>query len=125
MKTYFSFCHDYFKLKEPVFTTIRGASAAKQHKVGQEVFIIRKPPIVLSEELTRAKVLFKARIVSIEVRPIADIPLEALNADAAFKGFSVRSYEVFIGLLNSFRRFEKSKIRDASAEVAVFTLERI
>jgi len=107
MKDYFSFSHDYFKLKWNSFTTIRGMSSASQYKEGQIVEIIKSEALPSNGAGVS---MGKARIVMIEVIEISKISIEILRADAAFPGFTIRTPWDFVGLINSFRQYEKSKI---------------
>lgn len=116
-KTYLSFCHDYHKLANDAFTTIRGASAAKQYKEGQVVDIIRTEA---ANSQGRGRVLFRAQIVGIEVKPLADIPIDVLQRDAAYGRYCPKSHADFMGLINSLRVY--SKMQDASEPVAVIQL---
>lgn len=122
MKQYFSFCHDYYKMQNRCFTTIWGGSAATQYKVGQEVDIVAAAALPSNGA---GSVLFRARIADIETVALSSLSLEFLQEDANFPGFSVRSTWDFIGLLNSFRKYDKSKIKSADCKVTVFYLERV
>jgi len=119
MKNYFSFCHQYNKLSEEAFTTIRGATAAKQYKIGQTVdCILTDGP----DSHGKGRWLFQAEIVGIEVKPLAEIPLEVLQRDAGYGRYCPASHWDFVGLLNSFRPYDRSKIKDLSVKVTVFQL---
>ncbi|GEM_PF-4866756 len=119
-KKYFSFRHDYNKLQQEMFTTIRGASAAAQYKEGDVVDIIHASA---TPSNGAGRVLFRARVEHIEVKAIKDIPLEVLQDDGVFPGFKIRDHWGFVGLLNSLRRF--SKIQSLDEKVCVFGLSRI
>lgn len=122
MKTYFSFCHNYYKLQRKCFTTIRGGSAVTQYKTGQEVDIITAAALPSNGS---GSVLCRARIVMIEKVKLSSLSLEFLKSDGEFLGFTIYSVWDFIGLLNSFRKYDKSKIQNAEAMVTVFYLEKI
>lgn len=122
MKDYFSFSHDYFKLERKCFTTIRGHSTALQYKEGQIVDLIKSAE--LPSNGTGVS-LGKAKIVMIEVIEISKINLDVLIDDAAFPGFTIRTAWDYVGLLNSFRKYDKSKIKSLDTKVAVFYLEKI
>jgi hypothetical protein len=122
MKEYFSFCHDYYKLQWASFTTIRGKSAAKQYEIDQVVEIRRVDQVPSNGT---GRVLFKAEVVGIEVVRLADIPLPVMQRDAEYKGYRVLCPLGFMGLLNSFRKWEKSKLKSLDDEVTIFYLWRI
>jgi hypothetical protein len=122
MKDYFSFSHNYYKLLHRCFTTIRGASTASQYREGQEVNIIQCTSIPSNGT---GIVLGKARIVMIETIAIEKISIDVLKDDAEFPGFTVRTAWDFVGLINSFRKYEKSKIKSLETKVAIFYLEKI
>ena len=117
MKEYFSFQHDYYKLKDWAFTTIRGKSAAKQYKEGQEVKIIHSNK---SPSGGCGRLVCRAEVVGIEVKKIADIPLDILQRDAEFNGFKIYNHWDFVGLLNSMRPY--TKIKSLDTEVTLFQL---
>lgn len=122
MKDYFSFSHNYFKLLRRCFTTVRGASTALQYQEGQEVNLIQCTSMPSNGT---GIVLGKAKIVMIEIIAIKDISLDVLIDDAAFPGFTIRTAWDYVGLLNSFRKYDKSKIKSLDTKVAVFYLEKI
>lgn len=120
MKDYFSFQHDYFKLKDWCFTTIRGKSAIKQYNWAQTVKIIRCNE---SPSNGSGEVLYRAHIVGAEIKKISEIKLDVLQRDAEFLGFEIKNHWDFVGLINSMRKYQKIKSLDA--EVCVFQLVKI
>lgn len=122
MKDYFSFSHPYYKLERRCFTTIRGHSTAGQYKEGQIVELIQSATLPSNGSGVS---LGKAKIVMIEVIEISKISIEILQDDGNFPGFSIRTAWDFVGLINSFRQYEKSKIKSLETKVAVFYLEKI
>jgi len=119
MKTYFSFCHDYHKLREEAFTTIRGATAAKQYKVGQVVDCIA---VDGPASHGKGRLICKAEIVGLETKPLSDIAMDVLQRDASYGRYCPKSHWDFVGLINSLRPYDRSKIKDLSEEVTVFQL---
>lgn len=111
MKT-IEFTHEYYKLKEQEFTTIRGKTSINKYKVGECVKIILK-----------ADVIGTAEVVRLEKTEIGKIPLGILKRDGEFPGFEINSHRDFIGLINSLRRF--NKLKNADEEVTIITLKRV
>ncbi|WP_064496473.1 hypothetical protein [Methanocaldococcus jannaschii] len=107
-----NFSHDYFKLREQRFTTIRSKHYLKNKglRVG-DVVKIKHP----SGE-------FPAKIVGVEVKRICDIPLEILKKDAEFEGFNIKTHQDFVDLLNSFIPYKSNKL---TTEKAIIYLERV
>lgn len=120
MKDYFSFQHDYFKLTDWCFTTIRGKSAIKQYKYDQEIKIIH-----CDESISNGSgvVLCRAHIIGAEIKKIGEISLDVLQRDADFLGFEIKNHWDFVGLINSMRKY--SKIKSLDDEVCVFQLVKI
>jgi hypothetical protein len=117
----FNFCHDYYKLEKEAFTAIRGKSAAKQYEVGQVVDIMRSNYVPSNG--TGVK-LYSAEIMAIQVRKLVDIPFGVMLADGEYKGLKIYNKMDFLGLMNSFRKWKKIKLKSLNDEVAVFYLWR-
>jgi hypothetical protein len=112
MKT-ITFRHRYHKLLKSEFTTIRGRSWLKL-KAGERVLI---------ETLDGS---FKADVVFVEPRRIADLSVEFLKADAEYPGFVIRDRPDFVALLNSFipKHWGRPQVT-VDSEMAVVTLRRV
>ena len=111
MKT-IDFFHGYYKLEEPVFTTVRGAGRIDKHKIGE-----------LVQVSVMGVILFTAEIIGMEKKRLSDIPLEVLKKDGEFHGFTIRNRYDFMGLINSMRKF--GKMKSINEEVTVITLRKI
>lgn len=106
-----NFCHEYYKLKNKRFTTIRGVSNLQLYNVGEivEIYVNRS-------------VLFIAKVIKLEISQISKISLAALKEDAEYPGFEIKHHVDFMALINSFRRF--NKLKSLEDEVLVITLNR-
>lgn len=100
------FKHDYYKLGNMKFTTIRGVSWDKKVKTGDIVEITKNGKYFCLAEV-------KYTILS----PIKRILASALKDDSEYPGFELRkgkAHEDFISLLNQFyprNRFEKARAK--------------
>ena len=106
-----NFSKEYYKFDLERFTTIRGTKGAYSRLgIGNDVQIN-----------INSNIIGDARILNIMNMRIKDIGIYELKLDADCNGVDIRSYNDFIELINSHRRFHK--IEDASAEVMVILLE--
>lgn len=106
------FAHNYNKLKENEFTTIRGKTNFKKYKAGETV-----------EILLKGKKIFNAEIDHVKKTELADVPFNLLKKDGEFPGFTINERIDFIGLINSLRRF--NKLKNENEMVTVLFLKRI
>ena len=111
MKT-IDFFHGYYKLEEPVFTTVRGAGRIDKHKVGERVQVS-----------VMGVILFTAEIIGMEKKRLSDIPLEVLKKDGEFPHHEINSHRDFMGIVNSLRRF--NKLQSIDDEVTIITIQRM
>lgn len=111
-QNYLNFSHDYDKLHDLEFTTIRGKSAIRYYQVNSQISIL----------LDREK-FFCAKIIRIEQKHLLDLSLEFLQRDMKYNGFCVSSHKEFLDGLNSFRRDSK-QIREENPLLTVIYLKR-
>ncbi|MFX0210303.1 MAG: hypothetical protein ACFFDT_30265 [Candidatus Hodarchaeota archaeon] len=86
------FKHDYDKLKNDEFTTIRGKTKYNKFHVGQIIKITKQ-----------GKYFCEATIFNKELKRICDMSLEFLKADAEYPDFTIYTHDDFVHLINSFR----------------------
>jgi len=113
LKTLFYFSHDYYKLQNDAFTTIRSVYYMNRRGIG----IGSKGWITLQN-----RKLFLAIIMGYKDARICDIPLEVLKNDAEYLGFLIASHQDFVDLLNSFTRFKQNCLTTVKR---VFFIQRI
>jgi len=87
----FNFQHDYYKLEEDRFTTLRGKIKFKDYKVGEGVVIQKNKKFFCYAKLEK-KILV----------PICELSLEFLKKDAEAPGIVINSHQDFVNLINSF-----------------------
>ncbi|XRP97804.1 hypothetical protein ACO3UB_08395 (plasmid) [Methanocaldococcus sp. 16A] len=106
------FRHDYYKLQEETFTTIRGKRFLRWIDVDVgDVIRIKSPSYD-----------FFARIIDVQYKRICDIPIELLKKDAEFEGFEIKTHEDFVRLINSFTRWKNTKL---TTEKAIIYLKKV
>ena len=106
------FRHQYYKLAQNEFTTIRGKGQFKRRKVG-DIVKIETP----SGD-------FKAEVVKTALVVVKDISVGFLRADAEYRGFEIHSHDDFIKLLNSFRPPNWTQVT-LDSELTVMTLRKV
>jgi len=112
LKTLFNFSHDYFKLKNYAFTTIRSINYMKNSlRIGSKGWIT-----------LQNRKLFLAIIMGYKDARICDINLDVLKQDAEYSGFLIASHQDFVDLLNSFTRFKQNRLTTVKR---VFFVQRI
>jgi len=94
------FAHNYYKLENDKFTTIRGVKYLEQKgkKVG-DTFKIITP-----------KGEFDCILEKIEYRKICNLPLNMLKNDGEYDGFEIKSHQEFVNLLNSFTPYKNNRL---------------
>ena len=107
-----NFSHNYHKLQQKRFTTIRGKSLFKQLKTSQVI------------DVETPKEQFRATVVGLERRKIYEMDLAFLKADAEYPTFTINTVQDFVDLLNSFRAPMWTKV-ELDSEMTIVTLERI
>lgn len=107
------FKHNYFKLGDHKFTTIRGKSWYKKIDVGDTV------------ELHTPTGIREAKVVKVELKRIDKMLLSQLKKDGEYPGFKIENSLQFVSLLNSFRRpMWTSKPVAPDDEMTVITLQQ-
>lgn len=106
------FRHRYNKLSQPVFTTIRGKAQFKRLKIGQHV------------DIESPDGNFKAKVLKLELKRVADMDIAFLKADAEYPGFVISDKTDFIKLLNSFRSPAWSQVA-LDSELTIITLQEL
>jgi hypothetical protein len=106
-----SFKHDYHKLAQNIFTTVRGKAYFKRLKIGMQV-IVEMPGVS-----------FHATVTNLELRRVNEMPLAFLKADAEYPGFFIHSPEDFVNLLNSFRPPVWAQV-ELNSELTIITLQK-
>ena len=86
-----NFSHDYYKLRNELFSTIRGKTKFKYYKIGD----------IINVNVNR-KLLCPILILNKVLMEIADIDLTILELDAKYPGFEIMDHHDFVDLLNSF-----------------------
>lgn len=114
-----NFAHEYHKLDDKEFTTIRGLS------------YLNKIPREVRSRVARIKVKrehrFNARILYTTKEQVKNLELKFLKKDAEYPGFILQSKEDFVDLVNSFyprNRFTNLKIK-LDSQMAIICLENI
>jgi hypothetical protein len=87
----FNFSHHYKKLDQTEFTTIRSLDYAKKHNLS----LNQIGDVTLDRSL-----IFKVKIVRWEDKRICDMPLELLQKDVEYEGFTISTYHEFVDGLN-------------------------
>ena len=87
----FNFKHDYYKLGNDKFTTIRGRVQFDKFEKGDIVPIHKQ-----------GKIIFYAQIETKQLRTIKSLSLPFLKSDAEYPGFEIKCHHDFVDLLNSF-----------------------
>ncbi|OGU59531.1 MAG: hypothetical protein A2V66_10605 [Ignavibacteria bacterium RBG_13_36_8] len=110
-----NFSHDYHKLCLFEFTTIRGKSRFNDFAKGERIEI----------QLNRKK-LFNAILSKKELKKIRDIPISCLRQDGEYQGFSIKSTQDFIDLMNSFypRKTNSQLQINIESTMSIFYLSR-
>lgn len=103
------FKHEYFKLQNEVFPTVRGKSS----KYKPEEFL---------NVVTPSK-KFVVQVLSVDYKAIKELTTAFMDLDGTHGEYHVYNYLRFIELLNSFRRFHK--IENASETVCVLWLRMV
>lgn len=105
-----SFRHNYDKLKQDEFTTIRSKSFAKKLSVG------------LLVEIQSPKAKFMARVDAVEISTVAEVPLRVLQGDVV--PFKVNTPGEFVTFLNSLRApaWQQATLE---SEMAIITLRKV
>jgi hypothetical protein len=107
-----TFRHQYYKLSQPQFTTIRGKVQFFKLKIGDKI------PIETPNED------FTAEIVHLALSKMENLSLPFLKLDAEYPGFEIKSKQDFIDLLNSFRAPAWTQVNFES-ELTVITLKKL
>lgn len=108
----FNFQHDYYKLKEDEFTTIRGKTNFE--KIKGDV------PVVIQKD---RKFFCYAKLEKKILVPISELTLEFLKKDAEAPNVVINSHQDFVDLINSFRpKFYHQATVDST--VSVFFLKK-
>jgi len=84
-----NFTHNYYKLNNYVFTTIRTTNCSTNYN----------PTVIITK---KSFFVCYANVHSINFIKLKDIPLEALKFDVEYPNFSIESHDEFIAFLNTF-----------------------
>lgn len=118
LPTLFNFSENYYKLQDPIFTTIRSVNYNKEHE-----FSLNSIGWIT---LVRIK-KFIVKVIGWKDQRICDINLELLKKDVAYPNFSIGSHEQFVYGLNQILLKAGYKYANNSKTTTkrIFYLERI
>jgi hypothetical protein len=87
----FNFSEEYYKLNDPIFTTIRSTNYGLKHSL----YMNAKGWITV-----KGRKVFIVKVVGWKDMSICDMPIELLKKDVAYPNFSIQTHEEFVYGLN-------------------------